>query len=328
MANVSSGTVDRVLHHRGKVSPEKNQRVKEILKQIDYKPNQFARSLKLNKRYQFVVLMPDDELDEYWKPCFAGINEWENKFRENGISVKVLKYSPNQPGDFIEATKRSLDYKPDGVLLGALYSKESKHYLKTLSDNSIPFNLINTVVENSDYLTFVGQNLIQSGRTAAHLFDHILQEKKSILIVHMEEEYENAFHMQQKERGFRAYFRELSTNIKIDTINIKAGASGIDMGQVKDEVNGIFITTSKAFLLPEQDVDFNIPVIGYDLLEKNIEYLKSGKIKFLIYQNPKLQAYQGLSLLSDHVIRSAQNPKEKYLPIEIISLENVDSYQV
>jgi len=332
MANVSSGTVDRVLHHRGKVSPEKEQKVKDILKKIDFKPNQFARSLKLNKRYQFVVLMPDDELDEYWKPCFMGIQEWENKFRENGISVKVLKYSPNQPDDFIKATKSSLDLKPDGVLLGALYSKESKEYLKTLSEKQIPFNLINTVVENSDYLTFVGQNLIQSGRTAAHLFDNILQEKKSILIVHMEEEYENAFHMQQKENGFRVYIREKDINIKIETINIKTGSSGIDMGQLKNalnnKVNGIFVTTSKAFLLPEQDVDFSVPVIGYDLLGKNIEYLKSGKITFLIYQNPKLQAYQGLSLLSDQVIRSTQNPKEKYLPIEIISLENVGSYNV
>jgi LacI family transcriptional regulator len=138
--------------------------------------------------------------------------------------------------------------------------------------------------------------------------------------------------MQQKESGFRAYFRELGMNIKIDTINIKTGTSGIDADQLKNnlnnKVNGIFITTSKAFLLPEMNVDFSIPVIGYDLLEKNIAYLKSGKIKFLIYQNPKLQAYQGLSMLSDHVIKAVYNPREKYLPIEIISLENVDSYQV
>ena len=126
LANVSPGTVDRVLHHRGKVSPEKELRVNDILKQIDYKPNQFARSLKLNRRYQFVVLLPDDNLDEYWKPCFAGIDEWESKFGENGISVKVLKYSPNQPGDFIEATKRSLELMPDGVLLGALYLEAVK----------------------------------------------------------------------------------------------------------------------------------------------------------------------------------------------------------
>ena len=92
MADVSSGTVDRVLHKRGKVSPDKEERVRKILKEIDYRPNQVARSLKLNKRYRFVVLMPDDELDEYWKPCYTGINELKSSFEEKGITIHISKY--------------------------------------------------------------------------------------------------------------------------------------------------------------------------------------------------------------------------------------------
>ncbi len=331
IAEVSSGTVDRVLHGRGKVSSDKELRVKKILKEIDYRPNQFARSLKLNKRYSFVVLLPDDELDEYWKPCFSGIHELITGFEEKGISVHVLKYSPKSHDDFIAKSESSFDYTPDGVLLGALFLKESTKYLRLLEEKSIPFGLINTAVEGTNYHTFVGHNLIQSGRTAAHLFDNLLHEKSSLLIVHLEEEFENALHMQQKEKGFRAYFQDKGIPIQIDTVNLKANEEGINLIQFREKlkniVSGIFVTTSKAHLIAEIGIDLGIPIIGYDLLLKNVQHLKNNKIRFLIYQNPKLQAYKGLSILSEYVMKSVVHPKEMYLPIEIVSSENIDSYR-
>ncbi len=331
LAEVSTGTVDRVLHKRGKVSPDKADRVEAILKKIDYKPNQLARSLKLNKRYRFVILLPDDELDEYWKPCFAGVEELKSNFEANGMLVDVLKYSPHSPDNFVEMAQKSMDLSPDAVLLGALFLKESREYLQKLEGKGIPFNLINTEVEGVNFSTFVGQNLVQSGRTAAHLFDTILPQVKSVLVLHMEEEFENAIHMQQKEIGFQAYFSERNRTTNIQTLNIKTSnpesiADQINRG-ISDKVDGIFVTTSKAFLLGENGIDLGVPVIGYDLLEKNIHYLKSGKIKFLIYQNPRLQAFQGLSLLSEQVMKKTQNPMEVFLPIEIISSENVSSYR-
>ena len=91
-------------------------------------------------------------------------------------------------------------------------------------------------------------------------------------------------------------------------------------------MNGIFVTTSKAHLVAGIRIDPGIPIIGYDLLLRNVHHLERGKIKFLIFQNPKLQAYQGLSLLADHVTKSIPHPKEKFLPIEIVSSENIESY--
>ena len=49
MAGVSAGTVDRVLHNRGRVSEEALKKVKKALKKIDYQPNLIARSLASKK---------------------------------------------------------------------------------------------------------------------------------------------------------------------------------------------------------------------------------------------------------------------------------------
>ena len=65
LAGVSKGTVDRVLHKRGKVSPASLEKVNEVLKVIDYEPNLIARNLKNNKVYRISILLPDPEIDPY-----------------------------------------------------------------------------------------------------------------------------------------------------------------------------------------------------------------------------------------------------------------------
>ena len=48
LAGVSTGTVDRALHKRGRVSKEAEEKVSRILNEINYKPNSITRSLGSN----------------------------------------------------------------------------------------------------------------------------------------------------------------------------------------------------------------------------------------------------------------------------------------
>lgn len=61
MADVSVGTVDRVLHGRSGVSEASRKRVEEILKQLDYQPNMYASALASNKQYTYACLLPQHE---------------------------------------------------------------------------------------------------------------------------------------------------------------------------------------------------------------------------------------------------------------------------
>ena len=75
MAGVSKGTVDRVLHNRGKVSPTALDKINEVLNVINYEPNLIARNLKNNKIYRICVLLPDPEIDPFRLPCVNGIQD-------------------------------------------------------------------------------------------------------------------------------------------------------------------------------------------------------------------------------------------------------------
>ena len=72
MAQVSRGTVDRVLHKRGKISKEAQEKVIKVLKEIQYRPNIIARSLKTNRSLRVVTLIPNYSDDAYWFQCVTG----------------------------------------------------------------------------------------------------------------------------------------------------------------------------------------------------------------------------------------------------------------
>lgn len=66
MAEVSVGTVDRVLHGRTGVSEASRKKVENILKQLDYQPNMYASALASNKKYVFACLLPMHAEGDYW----------------------------------------------------------------------------------------------------------------------------------------------------------------------------------------------------------------------------------------------------------------------
>lgn len=59
LADVSVGTVDRVIHGRSGVSEASKKRVEEILKQLDYQPNMYASALASNKSIHSFAFCPN-----------------------------------------------------------------------------------------------------------------------------------------------------------------------------------------------------------------------------------------------------------------------------
>ena len=95
-------------------------------------------------------------------------------------------------------------------------------------------------------------------------------------------------------------------------------------------VKGFFITTSRAVStissILDQSARKDIRLIGYDLLEDNLNYLKKGVIRFLINQNPKRQSFLGISHLANHLLFKKVPPKMELFPLEIITQQNIESY--
>ncbi|MDP4679419.1 MAG: substrate-binding domain-containing protein [Cyclobacteriaceae bacterium] len=334
LADVSRGTVDRVLHGRGKVSEAAEKKVKQILMEIDYRPNVIARTLRDNKIIHIATLIPSPEIDSYWKKPKIGIAKAFSSYNSFGVNVIQHFYDQNDPTSFEKVAQQVIDSNPDGVLTAPLFKKEALDFFRKCEKLNLPYTTFNTDIPTSNYACFIGQNLYQSGRIAADLLYKSQPEIRKILIFHFDEEISNSPHMQEKERGFKDYLREQGIkNSCFDTFNLTdknyKDLKGILSTSLKEEkVSGIFVTTSKAYevatLINTDNKDFTL--IGYDLVENNVAYLKSGHIDYLINQNPKKQAFQGIHYLTELLVFKNEIPKKELLPIDIITKENIQTY--
>lgn len=339
MAGVSVGTVDRVIHDRGNVSAETEKKIRAILQKTDYSPNPIAQSLGSKKNYRVAAIVPGPEQDEYWKESDSGIAKAKKEWEPYNIHIDLVTFDLDEPDSFLEASREVLDDGPDAVLTAPVFIEESLTFFQQLQTADIPYVLFNTQVNERikkyNPLCFIGQDLYQSGKVAAELMQITMRDHGKIAVMHVHENIETSIHLKEKERGFRDYYSELNAfddEICTFTFFDKHGSfeSQIENCLAENDLKGIFVPTSSgtfltAEALENQDQQDRI-LIGYDLLEKNINYLKGGTINFLINQNPRHQSLQGLRYLANHLLLSLEIPSADLLPLEIITRQNYTSF--
>ncbi len=328
LAGVSKGTIDRVIHNRGNVAKDVEDKVKQLLSDINYQPNLIARNLKNNKVFKIGALLPDPEKDPYWDVCMDGINTALSEFNAFDVRINTFLFDPTSTADFLKNNEAMLQTSPDVILMVPLFYKEAKRVLEHYQSLNIQVCTFNNQITTSS-ATFIGQDLYQSGRVAAKLL-HSINAGGDMAIIHIDEQYKNAVHMQEKEKGFKSYFEDVG-NYEGQILKCK-----LKHGEAEDKLSvflskhphlkGIFVTNSKAFHVArvlQTETKSQIKLVGYDLLFENINHLKNGVIDFLIHQNPRQQAYLGMKFLIEHLVFEKQIPEQFLLPIDIINSENV-----
>ncbi len=334
-AGVSEGTVDRVLHNRGKVSVKSTEKVRRVLKEINYTPNLIARTLGVNRNYRLVALTPDPNLDPFWQQSFEGIKAGEAQLVQFGIhfNVEYSFYDPTKKETFQKAALEIFHSHPDGVLVAPLFYYASIPFFKELAEAKIPFILFNTHILEAKALSFIGQDLFKSGNLAAELVSIGQPANSTFAVVHINEDLPNSVHLVEKEKGFRDYFVSPGNSHTIKTYVL----NNTDIESFQESVTkifndtflaGIFITTSKAYLIAPivKKINPTIRIVGYDLIKENMDCLNQGSIHFLINQNPMRQAKLGIQALANHLLFKKRIPSLHLFPLEIITPQNVSTY--
>ncbi|WP_276168787.1 substrate-binding domain-containing protein [Zobellia alginiliquefaciens] len=336
LAGVSKGTVDRVIHKRGRVSTKAADKVNAVLAKIEYKPNPIAKSLKNNKVYRISILLPKADTDPFWQPCYSAITQVEKEFGHFGIKLEQWHFNPEDTQTFITAGLKAIKSKPVAILMVPLFFNEAENLIKKCSEAKIKVATFNNYIKQSKVDLFIGQDLNQSGRVAASLFNVLLQKNSTIAVLHIDEVFQNASHMQEKECGFKGYFSTKNIkNFRIQVHNLKKESGRPFENTIEhfvktnaNALDGIFVTTSKAYLLADQIANHTNKtiIIGYDLVADNITHLTNQNISFLIHQDPKKQVYLSLTYLIEHFLFDNPLREEQLLPIDIVNAENYSQY--
>ncbi|MGS2741593.1 LacI family DNA-binding transcriptional regulator [Sinomicrobium sp. M5D2P17] len=335
-ANVSTATVDRVLNNRSGVSAKTKERILEIVRELDYKPNIMARRLASRKTLAFAVLIPEiSEETEYWDAPLNGVKQAAGEIKDFGVTVDLYFFNQNEKTSFVRQSEEILNGEYQGVILAPMFEEESIAFIRQCEEAVIPFVFINSDIEGQNNLCYIGPDLFQSGYLAGHLMHYMLKEGQRVLVVNISKEMDLHHHLLRKEEGLRACFQATDKGITLFKTDIRK----TDYSSIKNEltqrlsgnsVDVIFVTNSRVSSVArflEETGRQDITLIGYDFLRENIRYLQKGTVDFLICQKPQEQGYRGVMALYDVLVHQHTLPREQYMPIDIVTRENYKYYQ-
>lgn len=332
-AGVSPGTVDRVIHNRGQVTEENRIKILKIIDELDYKPNLTARSLANKRKYLFVSLCPEfHSPNDYWKAPDDGIDKASREIGDYNITVQRFYFDQFSLKTFQKQLRNIQNLNPDGVLLSPVFRNETLDFVRELEKKQVPYVFIDSNIEDANPISYLGQNSFQSGFLAARLLHYSIPAGSSVLILRMggPEISNQSIH---REEGIQYFFRNHAGNHKLVHLDLnpekKENIRRIDEYLKKGEFKGLVVINSKAYEIAsflEKPEYRDINLIGYDLLPENIRFLKEGVISFLIAQRPEFQGYKGILSLFDHIVLKIKIDRNNYLPIDILTRENIDYY--
>ena len=341
-AGVSTGTVDRVLHNRGNVSPKAEQRVLQAMADLNYQRNSIASALAYNRTRKIAVLMPDtnERPDEFWYQPKNGIKWASQIVRDYGFVVDSYYFEENNTAHFTALGDEILAQDYDAVLVASIYYEEASTFFDKCCSYNLPYGQINTYIERKDpqFLFYVGQDSYHSGFLAAKLLNFGLESGSTAMILHLEKSVFNSAHLIEKEKGFEDYFRAENKNAVRPVKSIfyrlsdeKEFRKFIEYQlSAYPKLKGIFVTTSRIHHLVPILEDLNrcdIKLVGFDLTSDNLKYLAADKIDFLINQNPTKQGFLGIQNFMNYFILGKKLPRIQHLSLDIVVKENMHYYQ-
>lgn len=313
-AGVSIGTVDRVLHHRGRVSDETKARIEAVMERLNYKPNHVAQGLAVNKKKLnlcFCVL--DSEKNPFYYDIRIAAEKRAVKLKQYGVTVNICVIDPdNEMKNYLaEEVIEALD-RADGIATIGFVSSGFQKKLREAAKRNVPVVFYNSRLDEIKPLAFVGCNYIDSGRLAAGIAARIGGKDAKVGV--FTQGYELSKQMvsyTERMLGFQREIEEHYPNMEIvDTrdISLLPRQNEETVKQVLQrhpDMNVAYIVNPADYEICEElyraDKNHKIKIITNDLVGRQIEMVKNDIISVTICQEPEKQGDRPLDILFQYL---------------------------
>jgi LacI family transcriptional regulator len=326
-ANVSTGTVDRVLHNRRGVSEKTRKRIQEIIDEYGYQPNPIASQLKNNKTFIIGVLLPDlDTGLDYYRSLYTGMTNAVNELSPFRTELKLMSFDRTVPGDAYKKGLELITEPLDALVTTPVVPQEFMDLIPHL--HNIPYVFIDTPVGITQPFLSIAQNPYKGGYCAGRIMQ-MLRGSGKFACMRM---FMSAYNLRERVRGFKDFFSKDPSSSVLDLVCTDFTNAGLykfldELFSNNSDICGLFIPHAEVSLatyyLIDKGLKTNVTVIGYDLNDKNKEGLIDGSIDCIIGQRPEQQGFDAVSKLYQSCMLHQQIQDRIEVPIDIYFRENV-----
>ena len=299
-AGVSRGTVDRVLHNRGAVREDVAKRIRMLAKDLGYVPNRAGRALAAYKTpIKIGALMPSVG-NAFYQEIIRGISDAQEEFADLGLEVVVREVEGFDEDVHLHAIDELLRKGCRALCLSTVNTDKVRNRINELADREVTVVLLNTDVERTRRLCYVGSDYMTAGATCAGMLSLARQDSLRVLVV-------TGSHLllghNQRIEGFKAELTRQNIDFKI-VETVESLDSDIIAQQVTfkvlsehPDINCVYISGAAvqgvgAALIAHGNKD--IFAIGFDDLYSTRQLVSAGIIKFVVCQQPVRQGYHAI----------------------------------
>ena len=337
LAEVSPGTVDRVLHNRGAVSEHARQKIERVLADIDYRYNIHTSAISLKKIFKIVISIPETKDGEYWGLIRNGIETALFEYSDVDITCKYFLYDQFDISSCRDAFQKVVAEDTDIVLFAPIFMDDSYNLCRELDSKKVPYIFMDSTLEDANPLAIICGNQKACGKLAARILESKMGIINTLAILSPQRAGEiKAKNSLERKIGFIEYFHKRNRLKKIkessfSVIEPKTGEKQIlKFIKSNKNVKGIAVLNSRGYLVAEtlkkENIN-NISLISFDLTEQNKKLLEEGYISALICQRPQHQGFLAIKTAINHLLYKNVTPGTNYLmPIDIIFKDNLPYY--
>lgn len=313
LANVSIGTVDRVLNNRGNVSAEKEKAVKDAIKTLNYVPNKVAQSLARQKNtIKIGVTFPDVERF-FWDKVKIGIKQAQDELANVGVEIIIKTTSSYNTKEQINALHELKSAGVQGICMVPHHYRKLNAIINKFAEEQIPINTFISDSPESKRIRYFGVDDTMSGAIAGKLLGLFMKGhgKIAIMAIHRE-----VLCIDQRIDGFiEKLIKDFPAISIAKTYDISGGSHLYDYEMYQDDVyrftrelilsdpgiTGLYVSNSLTNYASRAVYDLNVAdrvsVVGHETTEDTSELMLNDALNGLVCQNPKLEVYEAIKHL-------------------------------
>ncbi|MBP3482590.1 MAG: substrate-binding domain-containing protein [Alistipes sp.] len=336
LAGVSPGTVDRVLHGRGKVSEASRIAVEKVLNEVNYTPNLYLSSISMRKRFRLAVAIPECVAGEYWEQVRAGILRAVREYDSIDITCDFFHYNQFDLFSCRSTFERVAEGEWDAVIIGPTFKDETIVLANHLNDTRTPYVYVDSMVDGTSPMCFFSADQQVCGYLIAKLIHQITPEGSDYVLCQAKRVGdESANNTLMRKIGFMEFFRERGLENNIRRLIFSAARPEDNEELVGDffernpDIKGGAILSSRGGVMADylkRHGRSDIRLVTLDLTRSNIEGLRDGGIGFVICQRPAQQGFSAVKALMMNLVFGQTMKRDNYMPLDIVTEENLPYY--
>lgn len=330
LAGVSRGTVDRVLNNRGSVNAKTAEKILEIAKAVDYKPNKAGLTLAAQKRRLKLGVILFGSSNPFFNEVMKGVHYQQEKLAGYNctILVRQIAYDVREQ---LSAIDELLAQEVHGLVLAPYNSPAIVNRINELSEMGIPVVTTNTDVGSSRRIAYVGSNDFLSGETAGGLMGLMTSGEIHAGVILGSDRI--LCHTDRFE-GFRSCIKRKYPHIRIDAV-VQNQDDEVESFRVTQalleqypQINALYFAAGGVYGGCKAVIDGrrqrSTTIITHDKVDTTRAFVREGVISATICQQPFIQGSKSLDILFNYLTAGELPEKElNYVTVDIRIAENI-----